>query len=89
MQSGTANSQVWVLEFANQDRQIMDPLTGTQTSTNTLKQLDLKFNSLDDAVSYAKARSISYHVTQKPARKRLSRSYAENFDFERKLPWTH
>lgn len=89
MQSGQANSQHWALEFTGRDRQIIDPLTGTQTSTNTLKQLDLKFKSLEDAVAYAKSRGIPYQVTQKPARKRISRSYAENFDYERKLPWTH
>ncbi len=89
MQSGMKNTAHWVVEFTGPDRQVIDPLTGTHTSTNTLKQLDLKFKTMEDAVAYAKARGIPYHVTQKPARKRISRSYAENFDTNRKLPWTH
>lgn len=89
MQSGMKNTRYWVLEFTGPDRRVLDPLTGTTTSTNTLKQLDLKFETKEDAIAYAKARNIPYQVTQKPARKRISRSYAENFDFDRKLPWTH
>lgn len=89
MQSGLANTRHWVLEFTGKNRDILDPLTGLKTSTDTLKQLDLKFETLEDAIAYAKARKIPYRVTQKPTRKRISRSYAENFAFDRKLPWTH
>lgn len=89
MQSGLKNTRHWVLEFTGKERGVIDPLTGSRTSTNVLKQLDLKFDTMEDAVAYAKARSIPYQVTQKPARKRISRSYGENFDFDRKLPWTH
>lgn len=89
MQSGMANTRHWVLEFTGKSRGRVDPLTGNVSSVDTLKQLDLKFETLEDAVAYAKAKNIPYHVTQKPERKRISRSYAENFDYDRKLPWTH
>jgi len=35
------------------------------------------------------ANSIPYRVSKPKVRKRISRSYAENFAFDRKLPWTH
>lgn len=89
MQSGTKGTDIWHIEFAAKDRRVIDPLTGTMTSTNTLKQLDLKFDTLDDAVAYVKARDIPYQVAPRKERKRISRSYAENFDYDRKLPWTH
>ena len=89
MQSGLKGTQMWHIDFAAKDRPVIDPLTGSMTSTNTLKQIDLKFKTLDDAVAYVKARNIPYQVVAKKERKRISRSYAENFDYDRKLPWTH
>ncbi|MEE9347924.1 MAG: NADH dehydrogenase ubiquinone Fe-S protein 4 [Robiginitomaculum sp.] len=89
MQSGLGNSQTWALEFSKTSRAKTDPLTGNRSQTDTLSQLDLKFETMEDAIAYAKARGIAYHVTQKPPRKRFPRSYGENFDYDRKLPWTH
>lgn len=89
MQSGMAGTQHWVLEFSGPNRRIIDPLTGTASSTNTLKQVELKFDTMEDAIAYAKAHNIPYQVKETQKRKRISRSYAENFDMDRKLPWTH
>ena len=89
MQSGRANSQFWVLEFSKSGNRSIDPLTGTYRSSDMRSQLDLKFETLEAAVAYAKANNIPHRV-EKPKRvKRISRSYSENFDYDRKLPWTH
>ncbi len=89
MQSGRAKSRHWVIEFSKAKTGILDPLTGTYRSTDPKAQLDLKFDSLDDAVAYAKANNIPHRVEKPKTVKRVSRSYAENFDYDRKLPWTH
>lgn len=89
MQSGQARTTHWLLEFEGPERRFIDPLTGTASSTNTLKQVELKFVNKDDAIAYAKARNLPYQVKETQKRKRISRSYAENFDTDRKLPWTH
>ena len=89
MQSGRAKSQVWVLEFAKSGKGSIDPLTGTYRSTDMRAQLDLKFESLEAAVAYAKANNIPHRVEKPKTVKRISRSYSENFDYDRKLPWTH
>ena len=89
MSSGRGNSQKWVLEFTSKKATVIDPLTGTARSTDMRRQLDLKFKTLEEAVAYAKANSIPYSVSQPKVRKRISRSYADNFAFDRKLPWTH
>ncbi|WP_017930430.1 ETC complex I subunit [Robiginitomaculum antarcticum] len=89
MQSGLAHTQHWLLEFMGPERRFIDPLTGTASSTNTLKQVELKFENKDDAIAYVKARNIPYQVKETQKRTRISRSYAENFDYDRKLPWTH
>jgi len=89
MQSGRGNSNFWVLEFANTAKRELDALTGTYRSTNVLGQLNLQFELLEDAVAYAKANNIPHRVVQPQKVKRIPRSYADNFSYDRKLPWTH
>lgn len=89
MQSGRGNSNKWVLEFVSNTPTIIDPLTGNARSTDMRSQLDLSFDTMEAAVAYAKANSIPYRVSQTKTRKRISRSYADNFAYDRKLPWTH
>lgn len=89
MTSGRAKSKHWVLEFFGTAPAQIDPLTGTQRSTNMHAQLDLKFDTLEAAVAYAKSKNIPHQVVQSQKVKRIPRSYADNFAFDRKLPWTH
>ncbi len=89
MQSGRGKSAVWVLEFANNVKKELDALTGTFRSSDTMGQLDLQFETLEDAVSYAKKNNIAHRVVQPKKVKRIPRSYADNFSYDRKLPWTH
>ena len=88
MTSGRAKRH-WVLEFVGTPTRVIDPLTGTSRSTDMRSQLDLKFDTLEEAVSYAKANDIPHQVVQSQKMKRIPRSYADNFAFDRKLPWTH
>jgi len=89
MTSGRGKSKYWVLEFMGQPADSIDPLTGTKRSTNMQSQLDLKFDTLEAAVAYAKSKNIPHQVIQSQKVKRIPRSYADNFAFDRKLPWTH
>lgn len=89
MTSGRANAGVWMLEFQSTQPRRIDPLTGNTRSVDTRGQLELKFDTKEDAVSYAKANNIPHRVISRPTSKRISKSYSENFNFDRKLPWTH
>jgi len=89
MTSGRGQSRHWVLEFISAKPVIIDPLTGTNRSTDMRSQIELKFDSVEDAVAYAKANDIPHQVIQSQSGKRISRSYAENFAYDRKRPWTH
>lgn len=89
MQSGRAKSQHWEIEFVRKSGARIDPLTGTYRSNDPMTQLDLRFETLEDAVAYAKANNIPHRVEKPKTVKRISRSYAENFAYDRKLPWTH
>lgn len=89
MTSGRAHSNHWVLEFVSRASKRVDPLTGNTSSTDTREQLDLTFASAQEAVAYAKANNIAHRVIHGRKMKRIPRSYADNFDYDRKLPWTH
>ncbi len=89
MQSGRANTRHWVLEFPKGGTRTIDPLTGTYRSTDVTGQLDLKFDTMEAAVAYAKARNIPHKVIAPKAVKRIHRSYSDNFAYDRKQPWTH
>jgi len=89
MTSGRANAGVWILDFQSTKPRVIDALTGNTRNVDTRAQLEMKFKSKEDAVSYAKANDIPHRVIDRPKSKRISRSYSENFDYDRKLPWTH
>ena len=89
MTSGRANAGVWMLDFQSTQPRVIDALTGNTRNVDTRAQLEMKFESKEDAVSYAKANNIPHRVIDRPKSKRISRSYSENFDYDRKLPWTH
>ena len=89
MTSGRAGAGQWALEFVSRGTNRIDPLTGNTSSSDTRVQLDLTFESEDAAVAYAKANNIPHRVIRGRKMKRIPRSYAENFDYDRKLPWTH
>ena len=88
MTSGRAN-RYWVIEFTGKPSGSIDPLTGTKRSSDMRSQLELKFDTMEEAVAYAKANDIPHQVVQSQKSKRIPRSYADNFTFDRKLPWTH
>jgi hypothetical protein len=89
MQSGKAKTQVWELEFAPAAAKISDPLMGWTTSTDTTGQVKLTFHDLDEAVSYARRHGIAFEVLPDRAPRKIIKAYADNFAFNRKIPWTH
>jgi hypothetical protein len=69
-------------------RQI-EPLMGYTSSTDTETQVNLYFDTLEEAEAYALRAGIPYRV-QRPHDPTVKRaSYSDNFRFDRKTPWTH
>ncbi len=79
MQSGRANSRRWILEFEPKDAKRPDSLMGWAGSSDTLSQVRLRFDSLEDATRYAKRHSIAYEVIAEQKRVPLRQVYASNF----------
>jgi hypothetical protein len=91
MQSGTAKTKGWVLEFDQASERQVDPLMGWTSSNDTQTQVKLRFDSRDDALAYAQAKGIEVVVQEPKARKPIIRAggYGENFATNRRGAWTH
>ena len=91
MQSGTAKTHLWVLEFAPASAREVDPLMGWTSSDDTQSQVRLRFETREAAEAYAQEKGIGYDVTLPQKRKPnvRARGYGENFATDRKGAWTH
>ncbi|TGN67141.1 ETC complex I subunit [Paracoccus liaowanqingii] len=91
MQSGTAKTKGWVLEFPPADAREIDPLMGWTSSEDTQSQVRLRFDSRKQAEDYARDHGLDF-VVQEPHRRAANvrpRGYGENFATDRRAPWTH
>ncbi len=89
MQSGTAKTHRWVLEYEPDSAKIRDPLMGWTGSDDMLSQVRLSFDTREAAVAYAEAHEIPFDLELPPVRVKAPKSYADNFRFDRKANWTH
>jgi len=79
MQSGRAGTGQWVLEFIPADAQRPDPLMGWAGSSDTRRQLNLNFKTLDAAKAYAEKNGIDYVVIPAAPKVLKIQAYADNF----------
>ena len=91
MQSGTAKTHTWVLEYAPASAREVDPLMGWTSSDDTQAQVKLRFESKKAAVEYAQEPNIDAAVLEPKTRKPnvRARGYGENFATDRRGAWTH
>ena len=78
MQSGKRNNQRWILEFETHDTGT-NQLMGWETSTDTMSEVKLEFDSKELAINFAKKNSIEYCIIEPKKRKIVKKSYADNF----------
>lgn len=91
MQSGTARTRDWVLEFAPASAREVDPLMGWTSSSDMDAQVRLRFETKEAALDYARDRGIDAVVIEPKTRKPnvRPRGYGENFATDRRGAWTH
>jgi len=89
MQSGTAKTERWLLEYEPELPREIEPLMGWTSSGDMKSQLKLWFDSRDEAVAYATRNGIPYKVEEPHEAKRRSMAYSDNFKFGRVGQWTH
>ena len=78
MQSGTKKYNKWIIEFISEKPGI-NPLMGWESSTDTLTELKLEFSSKDKAIEYAKKNKIEFELIEEKKRKKIIKSYSDNF----------
>ena len=91
MQSGTAKSNSWVLEYAHASAREVDPLMGWTSSSDMQSQIKLNFETQKAAEDYAKNHDLEY-VVQKPKTRAANvraGGYGDNFATFRRGVWTH
>jgi len=89
MQSGTARTRRWVLDYEPATPREVEPLMGWTSSRDMKSQLKLTFATKDEAVAYAKRNRIPHRVQEPRARQQVRKSYSDNFMFGRVGVWTH
>jgi hypothetical protein len=89
MQSGKAKTKEWMLSFEPSSARLPDPLMGWQQTGDMNGQVELFFDTQEEAVAYAQKHGIAFQVTESKSPKPIIKAYADNFAFNRKQPWTH
>jgi len=83
MQSGRAQTRKWLLEYEPASRRDPDPLMGWASARDTLNEVQLRFDTLDEAVAFAKKHGLEYALIETQARTPKAKSYADNFRYDR------
>ena len=89
MQSGTARTKEWVLDYEPEEPRVVEPLMGWTSSGDMKQQVRLYFDSKEEAAAYCERHGIAYQIfeAKEPARRTIA--YADNFAFTRRGLWTH
>jgi hypothetical protein len=89
MQSGQAKTKDWVLEYEPEEPRVVESLMGWTSSGDMKSQLRLRFATKDEAIAYCERHGIPYQVAEAKEIERHGLSYADNFAYTRRVPWTH
>jgi ETC complex I subunit conserved region len=86
MQSGRGGTRSWVLEYAPASPRRPDPLMGWASAEDTLNEVQLRFATLEEAVSFAEKNALDYTVIEPHNSIEKPKSYADNFRWDRVRP---
>lgn len=89
MQSGEGGSKQWRLDYAPEAANSFDHVMGYCSSSDMKAQINLTFESQEEAIDYCKRHGIPFEVMEEQKRKHRPRTYAENFRYGRIGTWTH
>ncbi len=83
MQAGRAKTRKWVLDYEQATPRRPDPLMGWISAGDTLNQVQLRFDTLEEAIAFARKHGLDYTVVQPHQRSLKPKAYADNFRFDR------
>ena len=64
MQSGTAKTKEWQLDYEPEQPRVIEPLMGWTSSGDMKQQLTLRFETKEDAIAYCEREGIAYQVIE-------------------------
>ena len=82
MQSG-ARTRKWVLAYEPASRRRPDPLMGWSSAGDTLNEVWLRFDTMQEAVAFAGKERLDYTVIPPQESTEKPKSYADNFRYDR------
>lgn len=82
-QSGCAPTKQWQLTYEVATPRVPDPLMGWTSAADTLNEVNLRFDTLEEAVAFAKKNGMDYSVIEPQEFKFRPKSYADNFRWQR------
>jgi hypothetical protein len=83
MQSGRRQTRKWVLEYEPATSRSHDPLMGWIAADDTLNQVQLLFETLDEAKAFAERQGLRHIVIAPQQVSEKPKSYADNFRYDR------
>ena len=89
MQSGTAKTKEWMLDYEPEEPRAIEPLMGWTSSGDMKQQLRLRFDTKEEAVAYCERNGIAYEAFESTPPKLQRITYSDNFAATRRSPWTH
>ena len=82
-QSGRAQARKWILEYEPATPRRPEPLMGWASAADTLNEVQLRFNTCDEAVAFADRLGLDYTVIAPHESLERPKSYADNFRYDR------
>jgi hypothetical protein len=89
MQSGTAKTKDWVLDFEPEQPREIEPLMGWTSSGDMRQEVRLQFETAEEAVAYCEREGIPYQLFPAKPKRPPIQSYSDNFSYKRRDAWTH
>jgi hypothetical protein len=82
MQSGV-RTRKWVLAYEPATRRQPEPLMGWTSARDTLNEVQLRFDTMEEAVAFATKNALDYTVIPAQESVEKPKSYADNFRYDR------
>ena len=79
MQSGRAQTRKWVLEYEPATPRQPDPLMGWASAADTLNEVQLRFDTRDEAVAFADRSGLDYTVIAPHEQRREAEELCRQF----------
>eukprot|EP00043_Microstomoeca_roanoka_P002845 m.40933 g.40933 ORF g.40933 m.40933 type:complete len:187 (-) comp11764_c0_seq2:155-715(-) len=83
MQSGESKLNRWTITWDTKERW-ENPLMGWASTADPLSNMEVRFDSKEDAIAYCERNGWSYYVHEPERRRRMKKNYGNNFAWDKR-----